>query len=392
MKTWQRWCLVTNVVLVGLLATGLLAAQEIGEFGNGANVFPGPQENLIGSAGLCALPPVGEFQAECMTEDACGCAPESCCCAGPIAYVEWLNLAARDPMDIVIIIPTYDKYWEFDIIGEKYSLVYERGNGIRTGLGYRFCSGWDVLWNYTYFHTSASAVIEAPEGGVLRTTRGHPRWAETADIARASASLDLDVIDLEAGRWFDLDETAAVRLFGGFRWAMMDRDLDIVYDGRDYFNGMIDNPTTMDGYGIRVGAEGRWALPWGLSLFARGAGSVLAGKFTTHFKETDDGTGWYGPDHEVLVDVWQSNTRAVPVLETAAGVGWCCGNWEISAGYELAAWFNMSERLVFHDGGPHGPPPWYPPYEPWEADEGSFSLATQDLLLDGFFLRLSLVR
>jgi hypothetical protein len=49
------------------------------------------------------------------------------------------------------------------------------------------------------------------------------------------------------------------------------------------------------------------------------------------------------------------------VTETAAGVAWTYGLWQIAGGYELTNWFNLAE-----------------------IDRASY-----DLLLDGFLVRLS---
>lgn len=55
------------------------------------------------------------------------------------------------------------------------SMDYDRDNGLRVGLGYRFDSGWDVGWNYTYFRTRAAGAVDqaANPGLVLIATRSY---------------------------------------------------------------------------------------------------------------------------------------------------------------------------------------------------------------------------
>jgi hypothetical protein len=242
--------------------------------------------------------------------------------------VEWLNWAVRDQgLDFGIISDEpSEKHSGFPISGEIVSVDPRRNNGFRLGLGYQFPSCWDVVWTYTYFAANDSESLVAPVGGVLRTPRGHPRWGKLADTADAFASFKYDVNDIEFGRWFQLTDTAALRLFGGFRWLIVNEDFTVHYNGQDYLNGVVDNPMTMDAYGIHIGGEGRWNLPRGFSIFARGASSVLVGNFHTRLRQTDDGTAWLGVG-PVLVDVSRNFTQAVPGLDTALGLAWRRGTW-----------------------------------------------------------------
>jgi hypothetical protein len=105
---------------------------------------------------------------------------------------------------------------------------------------------------------------------------------------------------------------------------------------------------------LRIGAEGRWNLPRGFSLFGRAAGSVLVGNVRVQQQEIDEIEG-------TILDFSDSYHQAIPVIETAAGVAWTHGMWQIAGGYELTNWFNLAE-----------------------IDRASY-----DLLLDGFFVRLS---
>ena len=190
------------------------------------------------------------------------------------------------------------------------SLSYDRDDGIRIGLGYQFESCWDITWTYTYFHTddSGSANTADQPGLVLDSTRS---FVDTAfDTVWARAELDYDVNDLEAGRWFSVAHNAKMRVFGGFRWAIIDQDLRI---GHTYQNaqqqtitGQIQNPTKMDGYGIRVGTEGRWTTTRGLSLFAQGAGSVLVGRFDTLQQENRPGPRH---DHQFFGHLYPGGSR-----------------------------------------------------------------------------------
>ncbi len=278
----------------------------------------------------------------------------SCPPAGLIASVDWINWKPRRRgMDFASFL---NPVWLTPVVTE--SLSFDRDDGVRIGLGYRFASRWDLSWNYTYLHTDDARGVTSTDypGTELLATRSF--IDTTFSTVWADARLDYDVNDLEAGRWLSLTDTAAMRIFAGFRWAIIDQEFNLAHSYRDAFNqsvtGRIENPTRLDGYGIRVGAEGRWKSCAGLSLFARGAGSVLVGRFNTMQREVDQSEG-------TIINFSETYTQAVPVIEVAAGAAWQRGNWEIAGGYELATWFNMAE----------------------------VGRTSYDLILDGFFARAS---
>ena len=73
----------------------------------------------------------------------------------------------------------------------------------------------------------------------------------------------------------------------------------------------------------------------------------------------------------VLLD--KVHLQAVPVLDAAVGLAWNRGPVQIRAGYELANWFNLADRSMFSDF----------------VHEGAYSPQSQDVLLDGLFVRFS---
>ena len=286
-----------------------------------------------------------------------------CCCnTGLIGYVEYVNWQARRRgMDYASFL---DPVWLTPRSIE--SLEYDRDSGFRVGLGYRFATCWEVSWNYTYFHTDTSGGIQAEDGpGILNSTRSYldvrSPIGTPFDTVWAEAELQYDVHDIEVGRHVLLNQTTAVRLFGSFRWARIDQGLRISHTYRDIFangvTGRISNPTGMNGYGIRLGAEGHWTSGCGVRLFGRGAASVLVGDFHTRQVEMDEIEG-------AIIDFSEDYTQAVPVLEVALGAAWSRGPFEISGGYELSSWFNMAE----------------------------VGRSSYDLVFDGFFVRLAIFR
>jgi Legionella pneumophila major outer membrane protein precursor len=265
---------------------------------------------------------------------------------------------------------------------------YGRDSGLRVGVGYQFADCWDATWNYTYFFTNGAAATEATADNPVRLTQSAlfslamPLPATGGDFAFGS-SLNFQLHDLEFGRWINLDKSVALRLFGGFRWAMIDQKLaQSWHDALNEFpNGDVFSSTgaslgviDMEGFGIRLGSEARWKLPAGFSLFGKGSASVLAGHFhyavdaiDTQIRAIVD----FPPQQTTTALTYRgSTTQAVPVLEAAVGAAWTYYQLEVSAGYELSAWFNMANRYAFTGGAP----------------------VSNDLLLDGLFLRVAFTR
>lgn len=253
--------------------------------------------------------------------------------------------------------------------GSVRSLDFGQASGVRAGIGYLFPSGWDLTGNYTYFHNSASAFAEEPAGGNLWATRSHPNVNQEAETAAATGSFKYDVFDLEAGYGYRFNESVAIRPFGGLRWANIDQNLNVRYDGRDFDDGVVDNNLTMNGFGFRLGMDGYWHLGHGWSLFGRGAGSVMYGKFQSRLLETN----FSGAD--TIVNVKDNYNQAVPVLETAMGAAWQYEEFQFAVGYELNNWFNLGNRSMFPDN----------------AHEGAYAPASNSVLLNGYFFRCTVV-
>lgn len=253
--------------------------------------------------------------------------------------------------------------------GDVHNVQFGSDSGIRAGLHYTTASGWEIGFQYTHLDIDAASSAAAPALGNMWATRSHPNENEEARTANAWANLDYDVFDLELRRWFLINRVAAIQFLGGLRWASIDQDLRIDYDGDDFTNAQVFNAGRMDGFGVRLGALGQWRLSHGLSLFARGAGTLAYGKFENQLLETNLG----GVD--TIGDVSDRYEQALPAIEAAVGLTWRCDWIELACGYELTNWFDLSDRSMFVDS----------------AHEGAYSPSSTNLLLDGVFARMSFV-
>lgn len=243
-----------------------------------------------------------------------------------------------------------------------FSLNFDRSNGVRGGLGYRFESGWNVLWTYTYFRVANQETVTSDLAADPRLIATQS-YLDTGLLAKtpmtsitADGAVRLNIHDVQAEWSSCLNDTVGFKAFGGFRYAQIDQTFNIAY-AYAAGNGNIALPNLMDAEGVRLGAEFQWRTPAGLRVFARGAQSVLVGDFRTRYQEV-------APASNLNIDVPGHTATVVPVVEAAAGLAYARGPWEFRGGYEMSDWFNLVQV--------NRPP--------------------QSLLLDGFFLSLSFSR
>jgi hypothetical protein len=308
-------------------------------------------------------------------------APGGDCCVpacyrgpGLIVFADYLNWKARsDSLEFVDRFSTVNATQTTTTEAENVSLPQQ--SGFRAGLGYRFASQWDVAWSYTYYFTNGQNAADAAIGAGL-TVPGIVSMGALRHVA-GQANLRYNVNDLEIGRWIHLDDHVDLRLFGSVRYAMTETNgrEDLTGHYFDELRADVDTVgnthirSKMDACGIRLGGEGRWRIgDSNLSLFGRGAGSVLAGRFEnvgTYFVEGTSSRDPYYDYQNTFVNR-HNDTHAVCVIEAAAGVAYQYGNWELSGGYELATWFNQAVPIT-------------------NVNEVTY----HDLLLDGFFGRLA---
>jgi hypothetical protein len=252
--------------------------------------------------------------------------------------------------------------------GEIHELELDRHSGIRGQLAYRTKTGWGMSFGYTYYQTEGTDTAIRPAGiGELFATRSHPDTNEEAEIAIATGSFDYQVFDVLGYRSIFRNRFSDVRIFGGVRLADIDQALRVDYDGRDFVSGVVSSQMRMDGFGLRVGAEGTWRMSHGFGVFGRAGGGLVLGRFRSSLFESN----LNGAQLITVVD--DDYHQAVPELDLAGGVSWSWNGLSLAAGYEMTDWFNLSNRAAFID----------------DIHEGLYGPFNADILLEGLFARIA---
>ncbi|MGE3807029.1 MAG: Lpg1974 family pore-forming outer membrane protein [Gemmataceae bacterium] len=244
---------------------------------------------------------------------------------------------------------------------------YTGNAAFRIGLGMHLPEEWTATAYYTYFHSANGNFRVAPPGGVLYATQTHPGLVEEAAVANALNSINYNVWDLEFSRQFEVaNETFGIRPFGGLRFANISQNMTAYYNGGDATNDFVFTGNNLIAGGIRMGAECSWNMCWGLSLYCRGAGSLLYADYDYTINEANAGA--------TVSNVLGTNQQIVPTLETNLGMAYTYRNFRFSVGYEFINWFGLNDNIDFAD----------------DIHQGKFFRRASDLSLSGVTFRTEL--
>ncbi len=236
------------------------------------------------------------------------------------------------------------------------------GSGLRGRLGFRALSGWDIVATYTWYDADKSASVA--EGNAAFTSPFFPdETVDVSDSTSATLKNELQVVDLEIGRWNERG-AFSFRPFAGFRWTQFNEEFANVFttsnavasDGVLATTSMLDDDdavetafsnavlretsnsasqsvsarSRLNAYGLRIGADVDLALTQGLSVYGKGAGTIAVGDVKTRTFQNGDAI------REI------KKTYATPSVEGGVGLSWKRNGFEARGGYEFNAWYNAS--------------------------------------------------
>lgn len=225
-------------------------------------------------------------------------------------------------------------------------------SGLRIGLGLNFAKeGYDTIAYWTWFATDASNSTSSSAGNIL------PLWAFPDDPAAASSTfakgkweLDLNQFDLEWGRssWFG--GHFSLRPFFGLRALLLQQNLKNHYDysTSPVTFGKLQANSDVHGGGLRAGADARFFIPKGFSIYGTASGSLLYARFCTDFRLREDTT--------MIARAKDRFNRGISSLQISLGLAWdshfagdrC--HIELHAGWEQNQWFSVNQMNHFLQG------------------------------------------
>lgn len=289
------------------------------------------------------------------------------------AQLLFLQPNTSNLMDFAIVDPGASN--TLAVSGDIASLDYDDADSLRIGLTYRPPNtAWDITASRISFTTEAEQSVVEPTNGFLFSTITHPFQNESALSADASTKLDFSTIDIELGHTFKVGKNLGLRLFGGLHFSDIDQKMAVNYDGRDFNNSTVNIENSFRGFGPRIGSEIKLNLGNDLSIFSKGAASLLLGDLDTTYQETDNN----GADVVARVSEDRDH-HIVPGMELTLGLNWkpqIAKNsyFNFSLGYEYQYWFNVANSIRFVDSD----------------SPGTFTQTSDDLSLQGLFMQFGI--
>ena len=254
--------------------------------------------------------------------------------------------------------------------GEIKELSFDRDDNFKVFMGFKLDDGWKAGFVYSNYRTSQSMAVESQFAGSLFATRSHPKYNEEAFDAEIAAVFESNVFDAEVRGDINLSDRASITVFGGFRWMDVTQNVVTAYDGLDFNQGLITQQNQSDLFGLRLGGVGSFNISDDFYLFGSLEATIAYGDHAVSLNEVDNEFG----TQDVLVDVQDTYGQGHMLSAAAFGVGWeFAGGCDLKLGYEINYWGGLADRLVFLD----------------DTHEAMFSHETEDILMDGFFVRLS---
>lgn len=208
--------------------------------------------------------------------------------------------------------------------------------GVRVGGGVTLNETSSVVGTFTYFRTNSSSGIAAPDGQVLHNFLAFPNTANSAVdslTSTAEYAIQLRMADIDYKCAFVNNDCLSLTFVAGARYANLTQDVLGTFQVTG--TTTVDSHITFDGFGPRIGLEGKYRLKCGVYGYANGMADFLFGQFRGNYVERNVFTGLVG---QTSVNA----NRPVPVLEFELGAGWQSpkGHVQISGGYYVGSWFN----------------------------------------------------
>ena len=193
--------------------------------------------------------------------------------------------------------------------------------------------------NYTWYQAEASDSVSLPGGGsFLRADTVHPSTLNVAAdslAARAISNFNMQSVDLNYRAIIWGGDNYAVNYLIGVKYARIEQQFGATYSILGTTN--VSTNVDFNGVGPRFGLEGERLLGnCGLLLYSKANVNFLMGSSSANYLQTNIFTG-------IQAQTGLRETRIVTVPEFELGGGWqsCNGCFRLTAGYYVAAWFNM---------------------------------------------------
>ncbi|HSX10247.1 MAG TPA: Lpg1974 family pore-forming outer membrane protein [Chlamydiales bacterium] len=285
------------------------------------------------------------------------------------SFIFWQPLEENLELGVVNNVPTSGP--ATTINGHVVAMDCDYKPGFRLGVGGFFdYDNWDTHAEYTWFHTTnhqhTSVGVSATPTQTILPMWGNPGFtgAFVYDSARAKWHMNMDIIDLDLGRWCYVGTKLVVRPSLGARAAFIRQNYNITYqanspfpDGSSTFrSSYVSSNSHSWGVGVESGLEADWLVGYGLRLFGTTEADILFTRYTS--LRSHESSVSLAPSTAALpgITIKQNKYNAVRThVDFQVGFGWgtywLCNSLytDLALGYEFQVFFDQNMFRHFND-------------------------------------------
>ena len=249
-------------------------------------------------------------------------------------------LVIDNAVAVPIINPTPDEIDELNVlIDDDFISPATRWDfGYKLGIAYNTtCDGWDIGILWTTFHSTSFKNLEVDfddNHTLVTLLSSYAPIQGEVDFARqikARLELNLNLIDLELGRFFWISRKLNLRPFIGIRGGKIGQNFKVEHFGgswsprvnpdQDPLDNEIKIRTVFQGGGIRSGFNTIWNINCGISIYGYGAFSLLYGSFNVaHDEKNRLAISPYSKTH--LMDTTSHFDASRAIVDLEMGIQW----------------------------------------------------------------------
>ncbi len=236
--------------------------------------------------------------------------------------------------------------------GDFQTGTYNLDPGFRiAGSYYNAPKYWELKAQYTRLTNRGSNSSSRPDSGTEYLNGTWPQIFATGDpvqSARSVLHLNYNIATVGIARMFNPNPHLRMRLVTDLVTAWINQDWRVHYTSEAGYETKVGSRWGFIGAGLTIGTTADWF--WGSDVYMTGkvAVSLLLGQYINHVRQDTN----YAPSGLYdtalpLRNAHYQDTRAVYAPQFQFGPCWeknySHSRWEVFAGYELTAWFNLQE-------------------------------------------------
>lgn len=244
----------------------------------------------------------------------------------------------------------------------QYGVPFNWSPGVRLGIG-RNNAHWDTTFSYTGFETKATSNAYAPTGGVYSPFLGNFYINNTNGVnfgphyrsASVFWKVTYNILDLELGRKFKIDEYLQLRPFLGIKGGWINQKINTSWYSPTTpttFSAATENiKHDFSGVGPSIGMDSTWTMFRGSKSSLNLIGNFSAALMWAHWVITDT----YHNNTPTTVTLNEDTiTGAATMARGLLGIEWtsCYARVDVKIrlGYEAQVWFNQVQFYSFSMG------------------------------------------